>query len=187
MDPYNTNINSEPTSWSINLDPKEQKPMMIKEWLSYLSKIFRQTFMSKQCINRPKCFNLYHSLGIFSRRQIDDICLFFPENRIWHFMQIVSLGDNLHEMSILFSEKNKKNISKCRLLKILPRVLSVKDERVSETFILGVYIFRHSAVLKSPFFYFCHFMASLQFQWYLAYFDVKKNDLLWGWFRILKD
>ena len=26
----------------------------------------------------------------------------------------------------LFSGKNKKNISKCRLLKILPRVLSVK-------------------------------------------------------------
>ena len=25
--------------------------------------------------------------------------LYFPENRIWHFMQIVSLGDNLHEMS----------------------------------------------------------------------------------------
>ena len=25
--------------------------------------------------------------------------LFFPENWIWHFMQIVSLGDNLHEMS----------------------------------------------------------------------------------------
>ena len=28
---------------------------------------------------------------------------------------------------ILFSGKNKKNISKCRLLKILPRVLSVKN------------------------------------------------------------
>ena len=28
---------------------------------------------------------------------------------------------------ILFFEKNKKNISKCRLLKILPRVLSVKN------------------------------------------------------------
>ena len=27
---------------------------------------------------------------------------------------------------ILFSGKNKKNISKCRLLKILPRVLSAK-------------------------------------------------------------
>ena len=36
-------------------------------------------------------------------------------------MQIVSFGDNLH------SGKNKKNISKCRLLKILPRVLSVKS------------------------------------------------------------
>ena len=33
-------------------------------------------------------------------------------------------GDNLHEMQILFSWKNDKNISKC-LLKTLPRVLSV--------------------------------------------------------------
>ena len=30
------------------------------------------------------------------------------------------------QCQILFSGKNKKNISKCRLLKILPRVLSVK-------------------------------------------------------------
>ena len=30
---------------------------------------------------------------------------------------------------ILFSEKNKKNISKCRLLKILPRVLSVNNPK----------------------------------------------------------
>ena len=29
-------------------------------------------------------------------------------------------GDNLHETQILFSWKNEKNISKCRLLKILP-------------------------------------------------------------------
>ena len=35
----------------------------------------------------------------FSRRQIDDIFLFFLENRIWDFMQIVSLEDNLHEVS----------------------------------------------------------------------------------------
>ena len=27
------------------------------------------------------------------------LMIFFPENRIWHFMQIVSNGDNLHEMS----------------------------------------------------------------------------------------
>ena len=41
-------------------------------------------------------------------------------------MQIVSTGDNFHEMLNLFSVKNQKNISKCRLPKILPRVLSTK-------------------------------------------------------------
>ena len=40
-------------------------------------------------------------------------------------MQIVSIGDNLHEMSNLFSGKNKKNISKCCLLENFPRVLGV--------------------------------------------------------------
>ena len=40
-------------------------------------------------------------------------------------MQIFSLGDNLHEMSNPFYFK--KNISKCRLLKILLRVLSFKN------------------------------------------------------------
>ena len=25
--------------------------------------------------------------------------LFFPENRIWHYMEIVSIGNNLHEVS----------------------------------------------------------------------------------------
>ena len=34
-------------------------------------------------------------------------------------------GDSLHEMQILFSWKNEKNISKCCLLKTLPRMLSV--------------------------------------------------------------
>ena len=35
--------------------------------------------------------------------------LFFPENRLWYFMQIVSLGDNLHEISkpILWEKKAK--------------------------------------------------------------------------------
>ena len=38
---------------------------------------------------------------------------------------------------ILFSEKNKKNISKCRLLKILPRVLSVKGQDFSFVYQFG--------------------------------------------------
>ena len=36
---------------------------------------------------------------IFSSWHIEIFFLFSPENRIWHFMQIVSTGDNLHEMS----------------------------------------------------------------------------------------
>ena len=37
---------------------------------------------------------------------------FIQENRIWHFMQIVSTGDNLHEMSKpVFLEKKKKYFS----------------------------------------------------------------------------
>ena len=48
----------------------------------------------------PWSFNFYHSLGKFSRRQLMIFFFFFsPENRVCHdFMQIVSLGDSLHEM-----------------------------------------------------------------------------------------
>ena len=42
----------------------------------------------------------------------------------------------------LFSGKNKKNISKCRLLKILPRVLSVKYD-------LPVYNLQQNSVNRS--------------------------------------
>ena len=40
-------------------------------------------------------------------------------------MQIVFLGDICIKCQSLFSGKNKKNISKCRLLKFLPSILSV--------------------------------------------------------------
>ena len=53
--------------------------------------------------------NLNQSLGRFSRQQNDDILLIFSENRVWQFMQIVSLVDNLHEMSNpnFWKSKNK--------------------------------------------------------------------------------
>ena len=35
---------------------------------------------------------------IFSIQHIEIFFLFFPESRICRFMQIVSIGDNLHEM-----------------------------------------------------------------------------------------
>ena len=56
----------------------------------------------------------------------DKLMILFSENRIWHFMQIVSIGDNLHEISKPVFCKIKKSISKFRLLKLLPSMLSVK-------------------------------------------------------------
>ena len=37
--------------------------------------------------------------NIFGRLYFQMFFLFFPDNRIWYFMQIVSIGDNFHEMS----------------------------------------------------------------------------------------
>ena len=43
---------------------------------------------------------MFSMLGkIFGRQHFEIFFLILPENRFWHFMQIVSLGDNLHEMS----------------------------------------------------------------------------------------
>ena len=79
-------------------------------------------------ITRGDCiyFNPYHIRGMFSRRQMDTVFLpFFLENRLWHFMQIASCGDNAWNVKPYFLGKNKKNISKYHLLKFLPRVLTV--------------------------------------------------------------
>ena len=42
-------------------------------------------------------------LSTLGKISADDIfkyfILYFPENKLWHFMQIVSSGDNLQEMS----------------------------------------------------------------------------------------
>ena len=47
-----------------------------------------------------KTDNVLKRLGkIFSRQHFEIFLLFFQENVIWYFMQIVSNGDNLHEMS----------------------------------------------------------------------------------------
>ena len=51
-------------------------------------------------------FNLYHSwANSADGKLVIFFFMFFPENRIWHFMQIVSIGDNLHEIQILVSGK----------------------------------------------------------------------------------
>ena len=65
--------------------------------------------------------------------------LFVSENKVWYFIQIVSQGDNLHEISnIIFwkkkkKEKNRKNISKYHLLNFLPWMRSVNSFCTLET------------------------------------------------------
>ena len=88
-----------------------------------------------------KVINLYISLDKFNRWQTNKVFLFFPENRLWHSMQIISKGcwhsmhiaskrKILYEFSkLIFREKKKiiKNVVcwkfypglKCSKLKML--------------------------------------------------------------------
>ena len=52
------------------------------------------------------------------------IFLFFLENRILYFMQIISSETICMKWQILFWGKNKKKYLKCCLLKFLPSMLS---------------------------------------------------------------
>ena len=52
--------------------------------------------------------------------------LFFLENRIWHFMQIVSLWDNLHGVRFYFLGKIRKNIINMSSAESAHSMVSVK-------------------------------------------------------------
>ena len=54
----------------------------------------------------------------FSRQHFEIFLLFFLENRIWHYMQIVSLV--CMKCQILFSRKDKKNMTNLYHLLFLP-------------------------------------------------------------------
>ena len=47
---------------------------------------------------------------IFSRWHFKSFFLFFSENKVWHFLQIVSSGDNLHEMTNPVFKEKKTNV-----------------------------------------------------------------------------
>ena len=63
---------------------------------------------------------------------LKNLFLFFPENRLWHFIQSVSWGDTLHEMwkSIFWGKKKKKYVIDLSSAKILPSMLSVWTHQV---------------------------------------------------------
>ena len=63
----------------------------------------------------------------------DKMVLFFscfPQNTGFDISSKLSPMEICMTCQILFSGENKKNISNCRLLKILPRVLSVNVKRL---------------------------------------------------------
>ena len=79
-------------------------------------------------------------------------------------MQIVANGDNLHYQN-LFSGKNKKNISICWQLKILPRVLSI-----------------HTGLIKNVSFLTLSIMGNISADnilKYLSYFFPEKRHISW--------
>ena len=60
-------------------------------------------------------FNAWHSGYNFQQTTFGFFFLLFPGNRIWHFIQIVSTGDNLHKMSnLVFWGKIKKQKQKTK-------------------------------------------------------------------------
>ena len=79
-------------------------------------------------------FNLYPLWAYSADDNLVIFFLFFPENSIWHFMQIVSIGDNLHECQTLFSGKNTKKKIQSTLVILNSKGLSetLRDIRTSK-------------------------------------------------------
>ena len=68
-------------------------------------------------------FNAHHA----GKKSVDDILYFC---QLWHFMQIVSLGDNLHEMSKpVLREIYRNNIFNLSYSVFVHRVVKVNDSK----------------------------------------------------------
>ena len=96
-------------------------------FVAKLQKKKKEKKSSVVCCCEDWHFNLYHSSGIFSRRQTDDIFFIFPRKQDLTFHANCLLRRQFAwNVKFCFLGKIRKNISKCRLVEILPRVLSVK-------------------------------------------------------------
>ena len=82
---------------------------------------------------------------IFSRQHIELFFLFFPETRIGHFMQIVSIRDNLLEMSNPVFLKIRKISPICCLLNY-PRVVKVTSDKKGIKIHVFFFLFLHENV-----------------------------------------
>ena len=90
--------------------------------------------------------NTWHAGQIFSRRYFD-ICffIFFPENKIWYFMQIVSYPEETISMKCqsLLSGKNKNtcnmiNLSSAELVQRVTKINKMISHEISALFFLTV-------------------------------------------------
>ena len=85
--------------------------------------LFRSKAFAKPCLLFSSV-NTNHATGKFSRRQTNDIFFFFfLEDTICKFIQIVSL----HRVTYTIAKKNKRTISRCRLLKFYPACKILKE------------------------------------------------------------
>ena len=114
----------------------------------------------KQGFNLVKRFHSYpyHSLGQFSRLQIDDIFLiFFPRKKDLTFHANCLQTICMICQSLFPGKNKKKNSSICHLLKILPRVLSIQVKIIC-------WRTRTKAVRESDYSFisFCVFLFGLQ-------------------------
>ena len=71
--------------------------------------------------------NAKHLGKMFIRRHFETFLLFIPGFRIWDLKQIVSNGDNLHEMLNPDLLENMKNITNLSSAKYSQRVVNVKE------------------------------------------------------------
>ena len=102
----------------------------------YMSYIFidlkiYESQLSKKLWSFNQIGYLQECLALWVKFSADDILkyiffLFFPENRIRHFMQIVSETICM-KSQILFSGKNKKNITNLLSAELAQRVVKVKS------------------------------------------------------------
>ena len=99
------------STWFCKLSPLEAFAWNVK--ICFLGKIIiKNISICPQLKDLPSMLrvNFNHFLGKFSRQHTETVFLFFTENRIWHFMQIVFIRENSCEMSNPFSfEKKKQN------------------------------------------------------------------------------
>ena len=99
-------------------------------------------------------FNTYYAMGKFSRWQTDDMFLIFP--RKWdlaHHANLLIRRQFAWHVKSYVLEKKKKNIPKCYLVKFLPSMWSVEQNRITykiRNYFRGMTSRNHIYIILTP-------------------------------------